>query len=275
MEFQGDDQVKAVKLQGLRKDFENLSMKDGELVGDYFSRVMAIVSQKRSYGENITDQIIVEKVLRSLSPRFDVLVPSIEVSMDLSKLTPVKLMGALQSQETRLNSRINDKNEKVDDKALQVMMSNTRISSPQGRGRGASWGRGPHRGNAPDRANIPQCHVCKKYGHLKRDCWYNEDAQAQIVAEETQKDEAGVEAKVEENPEKPRLLMMFIADQYDPTNNQWYWDSGCSNHMTGMKECFTFLDENVKLKVKLCRKGILSPLIKINVLSNTTIPVLS
>ncbi|XP_076928528.1 uncharacterized protein LOC143592513 [Bidens hawaiensis] len=55
MEFQGDDQVKAVKLQGLRKDFENWSMKDGELVGDYFSCVMAIVSQKRSYGENITD----------------------------------------------------------------------------------------------------------------------------------------------------------------------------------------------------------------------------
>ncbi|XP_076933304.1 uncharacterized protein LOC143599174 [Bidens hawaiensis] len=232
MEFQGEDQVKAVKLQGLRKDFENLSKKDGELVGDYFSRVMAI--------------IIVEKVLRSLSPRFDVIAPSIEVSMDLSKLTPVKFMGALQSQETRLNSRINDKNEKVDDKALQVMMSNTRISSPRGRGRGAGRGRGPHRGNGP--ANIPQCHVCKKYGHLKRDCWYNEDAQAQIVAEETQKDEARVEAKVEENPEEPRLLMMFTADQDDPANNQWYLDSGCSNHMTGMKECFTFLDENVKLK---------------------------
>ncbi|XP_076949821.1 uncharacterized protein LOC143622610 [Bidens hawaiensis] len=56
MEFQGDNQVKAVKLQGLRRDFENISMREGELIGAYFSRVMAIVSQKRSYGEEGLDQ---------------------------------------------------------------------------------------------------------------------------------------------------------------------------------------------------------------------------
>ncbi|XP_076915886.1 uncharacterized protein LOC143575368 [Bidens hawaiensis] len=55
MEFQGDSQVQAVKLQGLRRDFENLQMKDGEMVGEYFSRVMAIVGQQRAFGEEITD----------------------------------------------------------------------------------------------------------------------------------------------------------------------------------------------------------------------------
>ncbi|XP_076882598.1 uncharacterized protein LOC143531103 [Bidens hawaiensis] len=95
IEFQGDSQVKSVKLQGLRRDFENLKMKNGEMIGDYFSRVMSIVSQQQAYGKAVTDQKILEKVLRSLSPKFDYVVPSIEVSSDLSTLTPVKLMGSL------------------------------------------------------------------------------------------------------------------------------------------------------------------------------------
>ncbi|XP_076960033.1 uncharacterized protein LOC143636277 [Bidens hawaiensis] len=61
MEFQGDTQVKANKLQGLRREFENLAMKESEAVGDYFRRVMALVSQKRAYGEEISDQTFVEK----------------------------------------------------------------------------------------------------------------------------------------------------------------------------------------------------------------------
>lgn len=40
VEFQGDSQVQSVKLQGLRRAFENMAMKDDEDVGDYFSRIM-------------------------------------------------------------------------------------------------------------------------------------------------------------------------------------------------------------------------------------------
>ncbi|XP_076904268.1 uncharacterized protein LOC143559643 [Bidens hawaiensis] len=138
MEFQGDNQVKAVKLQGLRREFENLTMREGEQVGDYFSRVMAIVSQKRSYGEEVADQ--------------------------------VKLMGSLQSQEERLNSRLNDKVEKNEEHALQVIQESNRptfSSSPRGRGRGMYWGRGHGRGN--DRSKVPQCYVYKKYGHVAKE----------------------------------------------------------------------------------------------------------
>ncbi|XP_076915975.1 uncharacterized protein LOC143575497 [Bidens hawaiensis] len=63
VEFQGDSQVQFVKLQGFgfRRAFENLTMKDEESVGDYFSRVMNNVGQQRSYGEELSDQKIVEK----------------------------------------------------------------------------------------------------------------------------------------------------------------------------------------------------------------------
>lgn len=75
--------MKVVRLQSLRRDFENLTMKSGDSIADFLSRAMAIVSQMRSYGETITDQTIVEKVLRSLIPKFDHVVVAIVESKDL------------------------------------------------------------------------------------------------------------------------------------------------------------------------------------------------
>ncbi|KAF5794742.1 putative RNA-directed DNA polymerase [Helianthus annuus] len=194
LEFQGDNQVKGVKLQGLRRDFENLSMKEGELVGDYFSRVMAIVSQKRSYGEELTDQAIVEKVLRSLTSKFDYVVPSIEVAYDLSKLSPIKLMGSLQSQKQRMMSRVNDKTEKTEEHALLVIQEFSRSQNTNGsHGRGRGFARGRGRGRTLDRSRVPQCYVCKKYGHISTDCWYNQEPQVNVTEtnekEETSEDQ--------------------------------------------------------------------------------------
>ena len=47
--------MRSIKLQSLRGDFENLKMKKGELMKDYFSKVIEIVNQMKSYGENILD----------------------------------------------------------------------------------------------------------------------------------------------------------------------------------------------------------------------------
>ncbi|KAL3506655.1 hypothetical protein ACH5RR_032037 [Cinchona calisaya] len=79
-EFQGTSKVITVKLQTLRRDIETLSMKNNELVQKYLSRVAEIVSQMRSYGEDVTDQLVVAKVLRSLSLKFDHVVAAIEES---------------------------------------------------------------------------------------------------------------------------------------------------------------------------------------------------
>ena len=67
-----------VRLQSLRRDFETLVMKNDESIADFLSRAMAIVSQMRSYGEQISDETIVAKALRSLTPKFDHVVAAIE-----------------------------------------------------------------------------------------------------------------------------------------------------------------------------------------------------
>ncbi|XP_076891115.1 uncharacterized protein LOC143542409 [Bidens hawaiensis] len=261
MEFQGDSQVKAVKLQGLRRDFENLTMKESEVVGNYFGRVMALVSQKRAYGENITDQTIVEKVLRSLTSKFDYVVHSIEVGHDLSQLTPVKLMECLQSQKERMNSRTTpEKQSSSDEQALQAMQDGNRPfknnTSFRGRGRLSFRGRG--RGRNQDKGKTPQCTNCSKLGHMTKDCWYlNDSSSANVAADSEDNHEESDQHLFMACVDDQLLLMAGNGDKAN-TSYLWFLDSGASNHMTGSKESFISLDDNFKMMVRLGDKKALS-----------------
>jgi hypothetical protein len=68
--YQGNDRVKTVKLQTLKMQFKTLRMTESENVDQFMTRVMGFVNQIRLTGETITDQRIVEKILRSLPKKF-------------------------------------------------------------------------------------------------------------------------------------------------------------------------------------------------------------
>ena len=62
-------------------------MKAGEGVSKYFTRVMSIANDMRNCGEDMSDVKIVEKILRSLTEKFNFVVCPIEESKDIDKLT--------------------------------------------------------------------------------------------------------------------------------------------------------------------------------------------
>jgi hypothetical protein len=64
-------------LQALRREFEILEMKEGETIVEYFSRVMTEANNMRNNGEAMQDIQIVEKILRTLTERFNYIVVSI------------------------------------------------------------------------------------------------------------------------------------------------------------------------------------------------------
>ena len=78
-------------------------MKEGEKVKDFFSIVTEIGNQIKSYGEEVPEKKVVEKILRSLPQKFEHVVAVIEETKDLTKLSQYELMGSLEAHEERVN----------------------------------------------------------------------------------------------------------------------------------------------------------------------------
>ncbi|PKA55296.1 Retrovirus-related Pol polyprotein from transposon TNT 1-94 [Apostasia shenzhenica] len=247
-------------------------MKKNDKLDVFLSKASDIVSQIRLYGKNLTDQIIVEKVLRSLTPQFDHIAAAIEESKDLSALTFDSLKSSLQAHEARLKRA-----EKIEEKAFQVksellfQKEKSERTFEHGRGRGIFHGRGRGRsrgrgrfvgneiqrhhrfaGNEIQRHHFNrnkgdhygvQCHYCKKYGHVEANCW-NKQKQENFVEKQ---------ASYAEEKEKSEESKLFLACSHpnDNLNDVWFLDSGCSNHMSSVRSMFQDLDESQKLQVRL------------------------
>eukprot|EP00253_Pinus_taeda_P011867 PITA_11867 len=93
--------VKRAKLQTLKIQYENLRMHNDESVANYFLRIDDIVNCMKNLGEEIKKAVVVEKVLRSLSSKFESKVSAIEEKQNLQNLTMSQLHGILSAYEMR------------------------------------------------------------------------------------------------------------------------------------------------------------------------------
>ena len=160
--YQGNTRVKRAQLQALRRDFEVLEMKIGESVTDYFFRVMVVANDMRNYGEDMQDVKIVEKILSTLTDKFNYIVCSIEESKDIDLLSVDELQSSLIVHEQKFQ-RTNS-----EDQALKVTIDEGQGRG--GRGRNTYRGRGYGRGRGFINKAIIECYRCHKLGHYKYEC---------------------------------------------------------------------------------------------------------
>ncbi|XP_070675833.1 uncharacterized protein [Malus domestica] len=128
--YQGTARVKRAQLQAFRKEFEVLHMKNGETVNGYFGRTLAIANKMRTHGEKMDDVVIIEKILRSMTTKFDYVVCSIEESNDLDVMSIDELQSSLLVHEQRMSQH------QEEEHALQA----THGIQQGGRGRGTYQG---------------------------------------------------------------------------------------------------------------------------------------
>ncbi|XP_021823771.1 uncharacterized protein LOC110765027 [Prunus avium] len=245
----GREKVKKVRLQTLRRQFELLQMERKESISDYFSRTLSLANQMKANGEDMKELLIVEKILRTLTDRFEGKVTAIEETRDLSTLTVDELQGSLQAYEQRLNEKseigieealkaqVNVKKEKNDSKneeSCNEARSNgknhnsnyrrvqNRFENRRGRGRGRgrsnNWSQARDSNSwsqARDKSNV-QCFNCQKYGHYKNEC------------NSQRFENKGHHAKFAENDKgnEETLLLAFNAVN-DDEKNKWLLDTGC------------------------------------------------
>ncbi|KAA8526263.1 hypothetical protein F0562_008534 [Nyssa sinensis] len=84
----------------------------------------------RIHGDKTEDVTIIEKILRSMTPKFNFVVCSIEESKDIDELSIEELQGSLQVHEQKINQQ------EKEEQALKASTDNHSSTPNRGRGRG-------------------------------------------------------------------------------------------------------------------------------------------
>ncbi|XP_073103835.1 uncharacterized protein [Elaeis guineensis] len=277
--FKGEEKVKRIRLQQLRGEFEVATMKETENIFNYFSRILVIVNQLKRNGEKIDDVRVVEKILRSLTPRFEHIVVAIEEANDVDTLSINALMGKLQVHEQKkqnkieaanteqiLQSKVEAKDQKGKDQgqsqAFRDTSSNIRGggNNYRGRGRGRSHGRGGYNGGRGRTPNFNNGRGGRRgeHGRGRRLNGGRDQARSNVqcynyhkyghYSYECWNNEQSNYSESKNQEEEPTLLL--ACQQNGDLKNVWFLDSGATNHMCGRKDLFVELQEGVHGDVK-------------------------
>lgn len=76
--YHGTSLIISVRKKSLKHKFEVLQMTDLENIQEYITRVVSIVNQIKGFGLQLSEENVVSKVLRSLAPKYDMVVVAIE-----------------------------------------------------------------------------------------------------------------------------------------------------------------------------------------------------
>lgn len=86
----------------MRREFEVLEIGENGTVDEYFARTFAIANRITAHGEKLEQVLIVEKIWRSMSSKFNYVVCSIEESNDMTTLSIDELQNILPEHEQRM-----------------------------------------------------------------------------------------------------------------------------------------------------------------------------
>ncbi|GAA0173866.1 hypothetical protein LIER_41611 [Lithospermum erythrorhizon] len=110
-------------------------MQRSENVVEYVTRLKMVTNEMKMNGESLDDVCVMEKLLRSLTRKFDYVVTSIEESKDLSTISINEIVGSLQAHEQRMNQYDDTDNlEKASQSKVSISEDQGNNSNVRGKG---------------------------------------------------------------------------------------------------------------------------------------------
>eukprot|EP00253_Pinus_taeda_P035433 PITA_35433 len=168
LSYEGDEQVKRAKLKTLRIQYESLRMHNDESVASYFLRIDEIVNCMKNLGEEIKEVIVVEKVLRSLSPKFDSKVSAIEEKKNLQNLTISQLHRILTAYEMRKGGPLDRREAAFKASGKGDYYESGHMSEEEEE---SNFAKNLQRGTGRFKGKLPfKCFACGRVGHYAAKC---------------------------------------------------------------------------------------------------------
>ena len=162
---EGDVKIKEAKLQTYRAQFELLHMNNDETVGDYLERVNNVVLSIRGLDEKMDNSVVVKKVLRTLTTKYESKVSAIEEAKDLNALTWDELHGSLTAYEMRADKGKGQDVQASFKSKVQTNENNDIDEDEVNFVRKLTRGKGKYKGKLPFK-----CFDCRRIGHITRNC---------------------------------------------------------------------------------------------------------
>ncbi|XP_017418247.1 uncharacterized protein LOC108328873 [Vigna angularis] len=220
----GDRNIK-VKLQALRRQFEILVMDESETVAEYFDKVQELVNKMRVCKDGISDEYIVDKILRTLSSRFDNVVVAIEETRRKETMEIEELLNSLEAHEFRINER-----RQCQEQALQAR------SQWKGKKVFKKGGKGGKKGKDSQDQQGEESGESSKMKNQKNGAKNKPKKRANLAQEE-------------ESDSEP-VMLMAKTEENSLEKDVWYLDTGCSTHMTGRKDWFVRIQDAAQGKIR-------------------------
>jgi uncharacterized membrane protein YgcG len=196
-------------------------------VSDYYSKMCQYADDLTASGAPLRDDKLIAYILAGLDEDYNPVLSSVVARAE--PLAPSELYAQLLSYEQHTSLQGNSSS----GGSLSAMAASRGRGSNGGRGSGGS-SRGNGRGRAqcggypnqssgyPNNSSSsrPQCQVCRKVGHTAKVCWY----------------------RYEEDSTVEQRSAGFASSDGD---NNWYTDSGATDHITGNLDKLTMHDPYV------------------------------
>lgn len=168
--YVGVERVTRAKLQIVKKEFDNLYMREGESIDAFAMRVTLALSKMRTLGEWVEDSCVVDKVLWVLTPKFLPIVCTLENHEDLDVMSVEEVFGRLKVFEER---------HMVDEEEGEHLLLTRAQWESRAKNKEGGSGSGKKKSTF-DKAKVC-CYNCQEYRHYAKECRAPKKEEAHLV----------------------------------------------------------------------------------------------